>query len=303
LFRSKVDSILFYLQLKIQFLLQKILIQTINSMNINFKMEDLILLKLGGEVIRKNLDNVLNQIGFIAEKIILIHGGREIVNEYSLKVGIEPKFVTSPEGIKSRYTSLDELEIYVMTMNLINKKITSILNSKGVPSIGISGVDGNLILAKKKDKIVILNEKGRKQIIDGGYTGKITKINVDLMNKLLNCYRCIVVSPIALDLEKGCMLNVDSDQVAAEIAKAMKISKIIFLTDVNGLKINENYIRTVKLSEIPALLSKTGFGMNRKLMMIYEAMKNGVNEVIIANGLSTDFLKEIENGNATKFLS
>jgi|BEDMetMinimDraft_2_1075160.scaffolds.fasta_scaffold00914_6 acetylglutamate kinase len=272
-------------------------------MNINFKMEDLILLKLGGEVIRKNLENVLNQIGFIAEKIILIHGGREIVNEYSLKVGIEPKFVTSPEGIKSRYTSLDELEIYVMTMNLINKKITSILNSKGVPSIGISGVDGNLILAKKKDKIVILNEKGRKQIIDGGYTGKITKINVDLMNKLLNCYRCIVVSPIALDLEKGCMLNVDSDQVAAEIAKAMKISKIIFLTDVNGLKINENYIRTVKLSEIPALLSKTGFGMNRKLMMIYEAMKNGVNEVIIANGLSTDFLKEIENGNATKFLS
>jgi Acetylglutamate kinase len=192
-------------------------------------MEDLILLKLGGEVIRKNLENVLNQIGFIAEKIILIHGGREIVNEYSLKVGIEPKFVTSPEGIKSRYTSLDELEIYVMTMNLINKKITSILNSKGVPSIGISGVDGNLILAKKKDKIVILNEKGRKQIIDGGYTGKITKINVDLMNKLLNCYRCIVVSPIALDLEKGCMLNVDSDQVAAEIAKAMKISKIIFL--------------------------------------------------------------------------
>lgn len=294
---------MFYLQLKIQFLLQKILIQTINSMNINFKMEDLILLKLGGEVIRKNLENVLNQIGFIAEKIILIHGGREIVNEYSLKVGIEPKFVTSPEGIKSRYTSLDELEIYVMTMNLINKKITSILNSKGVPSIGISGVDGNLILAKKKDKIVILNEKGRKQIIDGGYTGKITKINVDLMNKLLNCYRCIVVSPIALDLEKGCMLNVDSDQVAAEIAKAMKISKIIFLTDVNGLKINENYIRTVKLSEIPALLSKTGFGMNRKLMMIYEAMKNGVNEVIIANGLSTDFLKEIENGNATKFLS
>lgn len=264
-------------------------------------MVNFVLIKIGGEVIRKNLENVLNKIAEFNNKVVLVHGGREIVNSYCIKMGIEPKFVISPEGIKSRYTTLEELEVYVMVMKFINSKITSFLNAKGFPSIGISGVDGNFILAKKKEKLIILNEKGRKQLIEGGYTGKIIKVNNDLLELLSTRYNCIVVSPIALDTVKSCMLNVDSDQVASEIAKSMNISKVIFLTDVSGLIINGNILREVSFEDIPNLIKETGIGMNRKLTMIYEAMKGGVKEVIVTNGLAKDFVEEIQNGNATVF--
>ncbi|MEM0200595.1 MAG: [LysW]-aminoadipate/[LysW]-glutamate kinase, partial [Saccharolobus sp.] len=157
----------------------------------------MIVVKIGGRVVKNSLDKVLLDIPNIKEKIILVHGGGDIVTEYSKKMGIEPTFVTSPDGIRSRYTTKEELDIYVMAMSLINKQIVGKLCSIGVNAIGISGVDGNILNAERKKRIVIIDERGKKRIIDGGYTGKVKEIRSKILFDLINIFDVIVFSPIA----------------------------------------------------------------------------------------------------------
>src|SRR3972149_3974317 len=104
----------------------------------------------------------------------------------SNELGKEPKFVVSPGGIKSRYTDKETAEIFTMVMSgKINKTIVCMLQKNGINAIGLSGIDGKIIQAERKKKLLIINEKGRKQAIDGGYTGKITNVNASLLKLLL----------------------------------------------------------------------------------------------------------------------
>jgi malate dehydrogenase (oxaloacetate-decarboxylating) len=152
-------------------------------------------------------------------KVIVVHGGGDEVTEMCKKLGIEPKFVISPEGIRSRYTDRDELEVYVMVMaGKINKLIVTKLNMLGVKAVGISGADGPTLIAERKKRIVIVDERGRKRVIGGGCTGRITYVEVRLLQILLDSGYIVVVAPIAINLSEGTMLNVDGDQVAYAIA-------------------------------------------------------------------------------------
>ncbi|AOL16202.1 acetylglutamate kinase [Sulfolobus sp. A20] len=245
----------------------------------------MIVIKIGGRVVKNSLDKVVDDIVNIKEKLILIHGGGDIVTEYSKKMGIEPTFVTSPEGIKSRYTSREELDIYVMTMSLINKQIVSKLLSLGKNTIGISGVDGGLLIAERKKKIVIIDERGKKRLIDGGYTGKVKEIRGDVINNLLMLFDAIILSPFALDIEEKLPLNIDADQAAFAISKAVKPETLVMLSDVEGVLVDNKVINKLTAEEARELASKIGPGMNRKLLMSAEAIENGIGKVIIASGM------------------
>ncbi|MCX8171885.1 MAG: acetylaminoadipate kinase, partial [Candidatus Bathyarchaeota archaeon] len=135
-----------------------------------------------------------------------------------------------------------------------------------------------------KKKLLIVDERGRKRIIDGGFTGKILRINSKLLEVLINHGFLPVVSPIALG-EENEYLNVDSDRAAGQIAGALKAEKIVFLTDVPGVRLNEEYVKRIKLSEAKEILPKIGPGMDKKLMASIEALEAGVKEAIIACGL------------------
>ena len=116
------------------------------------------------------------------EGIIIVHGGGKEVTKVCKQLGKEPKFVTSPSGIKSRYTDKETAEIFTMVMSgRINKTIVQMLQKNGINAIGLSGVDAKVIEADRKKKLLIVNEKGRKQAIDGGYTGKITNVNSEFI--------------------------------------------------------------------------------------------------------------------------
>ena len=109
------------------------------------------------------------------------------VTKVCKQLGKEPKFVTSPSGIKSRYTDKETAEIFTMVMSgRINKTIVQMLQKNGINAIGLSGVDAKIIQADRKKKLIIINEKGRKQVIDGGYTGKIKAINSEFIKLLLS---------------------------------------------------------------------------------------------------------------------
>lgn len=264
----------------------------------------MIVVKAGGRVIKNNFDGLIESIiSYVTSKkdskLIFVHGGGDQVTELSKKLGIEPKFVTSPEGIRSRYTTKEELEVFIMVMSLISRQIVSKVSSY-IPSIGITGADGRSVIAERKKKIIILDERGRKRIIEGGYTGKIKEVNTVVINSLLSTFNLIVFSPLAYDPQENTLLNVDGDQMAFSLASSLKADSLVILTDVDGVLDNNNsVISHLTITEAKELAKKIGPGMNRKLLMSAEAVEKGVKKVIISNGLVKDAINNALNGKGT----
>jgi len=180
----------------------------------------MITIKIGGSVVDNLHPSTISDIKKVAkqEGIVLVHGGGKEVTKVTEELGKEPKFVVSPGGIKSRYTDKETAEIFTMVMSgRINKTIVLMLQKNGINAVGLSGVDGRVIQAERKKKLVIVNEKGRKQVIDGGYTGKITNVNANFIKSLLDQGYTPVISPIAIS-EEFDFLNVDGDRAAAYVA-------------------------------------------------------------------------------------
>jgi acetylglutamate/LysW-gamma-L-alpha-aminoadipate kinase len=216
--------------------------------------------------------------------VIIVHGGGKEVTKVSEQLGKEPKFVTSPSGIKSRYTDKETVEIFTMVMSgSINKKIVRMLQKNGINAVGFSGVDAKTIQAERKKKLLIVNEKGRKQAIDGGYTGKISKVNAPFILSLLDQGLTPVISPIAISEEYD-FLNVDGDRAAAYVAAAVKSDKVLFVTNVDGLLMDDKLVPKLSLAEAKEIRTKVGPGMEKKILAATEALDMGVKEVIIANG-------------------
>jgi acetylglutamate/LysW-gamma-L-alpha-aminoadipate kinase len=165
----------------------------------------------------------------------------------------------------------------------INKAIVGMLLRQGIKAVGIAGIDGGILKAERKKKLVIVNEKGRKMVIDGGYTGKINAVDPALVNKLVDSGYVPVVSPIALS-EDYDFLNVDGDRAAAYVAGGVKADKVIFITNVNGLMLNEKLVTALTLEQAKDALPKIGFGMEKKVLACTEAIDMGVKEAIIASG-------------------
>jgi len=246
----------------------------------------MITIKIGGSVVDNLHPSTILDIKKVVESegVILVHGGGKEVTKVCKQLGKEPKFVTSPSGIKSRYTDKETAEIFTMVMaGRINKAIVQMLQKNGINAIGLSGVDGKIIQAERKKKLLIINEKGRKQAIDGGYTGKIKEINSNLIKSLLDQGLTPVISPIAIS-EESEFLNVDGDRAAAYVAGKVGTDKVLFITDVDGLLMDDKLVTKLTLAEAKEIRPKIGPGMEKKILASTEALDMGVKEALIANG-------------------
>ena len=260
----------------------------------------MLVVKAGGRILENNMRGILDSIAKHSNRgVIFIHGGGDIVSRYEKALGIEPKIVTSPSGIRSRLTDEKEIEVYNMVMaGKIGKEASAYLNHLGVKAISLSGVDGSLLKAQRKKRIIIIDERGRKRAIEGGYTGTITGVNTDLLTNLTNLGYVVVVSPVALG-DEGEMLNVDGDMAAAAIAAAVKAESLILLTDVEALILENQLINKLTVNEAENLLEKIGPGMNRKVMAAARAVKQGVNKAIICSGAGEDPITRANNQQGT----
>lgn len=246
----------------------------------------MIVIKFGGSVLYELHPSIIENIRKISlnEKMVLVHGGGNEVTNMATKLGKEQKFIVSPSGIRSRFTDKETVEIYTMVMSgKINKIIVKMMVEAGIMAVGISGVDAGILRAIRKTKLTVLNEKGRKMIIEGGYTGKIQSVETSLLNTLTVNGYLPVVSPIALS-ENYEFLNVDGDRAAAYIAGNLKADKVIFLTNVNGLHLDDKLVKSLTASQAKESLPKIGFGMEKKILASTEALMLGAKEVIIASG-------------------
>jgi acetylglutamate/LysW-gamma-L-alpha-aminoadipate kinase len=246
----------------------------------------MITIKIGGSVVDNLHSTTISDIKKVVESegVILVHGGGKEVTKVSEQLGKEQKFVVSPSGIKSRYTDQETAEIFTMVMSgRINKTIVRLLQKNGVNAIGLSGVDAKILQAERKKKLIIVNEKGRKQAIDGGYTGKITEVNTKFVKSLLEQGYTPVISPIAISEEYD-FLNVDGDRAAAYVAGKVQADKVLFITNVDGLTMDEKLVTDLTLAEAKEIRPKVGFGMEKKILAATEALDMGVKEALIANG-------------------
>jgi acetylglutamate/LysW-gamma-L-alpha-aminoadipate kinase len=236
------------------------------------------------------------------QKLVLVHGGSAEANALGEAVGVPPKFITSPSGYSSRYTDRKTLEIFLMAVNgKVNTLLVEQLHRLGVNAFGLSGLDGSLMLATRKDSIQSI-ENGKRKIIRDDYTGKIEKVNSELLHLLLEAGYLPVIAPIAVSMQ-GEALNVDADRAAAMIAAALKAETLILLTAVPGLMKNfpdeSSLIRQLPQSQLPAALEAAQGRMKKKVLGTEEALKGGVGKVIIADGRIQSPITNAINGNGT----
>lgn len=246
-----------------------------------------IVVKIGGSLVKQGLpDTLLQDIKKVTSnnQVVLVHGGGDMVTEVATRLGKEQRFITSPDGIRSRYTDKETAEIYSMVMSgKVAKNLVLALTAHGINAVSVSGIDGRLLQGRRKKKLAIKDERGRKLLIDGGYTGRVESVNTSLVDVLMRNGFVPLVSPVALS-EDNEPLNVDGDRAAAALAKGLNADAIVFLTNVDGLMLDGEVVPNLSVEEAKAKLPLIGFGMQRKVMAGVEAREGGVKEAIICSG-------------------
>ena len=266
----------------------------------------MITIKIGGSIVKGLHPSFVSDVASLRnDGVVIVHGGGKEVTQVCSQLGVPTKFVTSPSGIRSRYTDAQTAEIFTMVMaGRINQGIVRMLQKNDIPAVGLAGADARIIRAQRKKRLLIVNERGRKQAIDGGYTGKITSVNNTFLQGILDAGMIPVISPVALS-EEFDSLNVDGDRAAAYVAGSIKADGVVFITDVDGLLLNDRLVNRLTLQEARDVRPKIGPGMEKKILAATEALDMGVKRAIIASGQRENPLKRatlhenctvIENG-------
>ncbi len=264
----------------------------------------LMVIKLGGtegvdfQAICRDVVALLGQ-GY---RLVLVHGGSAEATALGEALGYPPRFITSPSGHTSRYTDRRTLEIFAMAVNgKINSFLVEQLQALGVNAVGLSGLDGRLLLAERKESIVSV-ENGRRRILRDDFSGKIEEVNTALLHSLLQSGYTPVVAPLALS-RKGEALNVDADRAAAMIAAALQAPTLILLTAAPGLLRNfpdlNTLIPELKLTQIDQAIEAAQGRMKKKVLGAQEALQGGVQRVLIADGRVESPIRRALEGQGT----
>jgi acetylglutamate/LysW-gamma-L-alpha-aminoadipate kinase len=220
------------------------------------------------------------------QQVVLIHGGSDETNRLAGALGHPPRFVISVSGHTSRVTDPRTLEIFVMATAAINRRLVAGLQGRGVPAVGLSGIDGRLIEARRKEAIRVV-EDGRQRIIRDDWTGTPTRVNVALLQTLLDAGYVPVLAPLAIS-PAGEMLNIDGDRGAAALAGALGADALVLLTNVPGLlrayPDEGTLIRHIPRAALDDVAGVAAGRMRKKLLGAAEALDGGVPRVIIADG-------------------
>lgn len=249
----------------------------------------MILIKVGGgkninwDYICKDLVSLIKS----GEKIIVVHGASSTRDEIAEKLKIPTKTITSPSGITSVYTDKKALEVLLMVYaGLINKQIVAKMQSYGINAVGLSGVDGKVWEAKRKDAVYSL-ENGKTKLISDNLTGKVEKINTELLNLLVKNKYVPVICPPAISFENE-IVNTDNDMAVAVMAGVLKIKKTIVLFEAPGMlrDINDpkSLIKKLKKEELENSMKFAVGRMKKKLLGAQKALALGVKKIYWGDG-------------------
>ena len=239
----------------------------------------IIVVKYGGsamsnEELQKNVIKDVTLLKLVGFKPIIVHGGGKAISNWVGKVGKEAQFVN---GL--RVTDAETMEIAEMVLGRVNKSLVSMVQELGVKAVGISGKDGGMLKVDKK----LSNGQ------DIGFVGDVKKVDAKILYDLLENDFLPIVAPIGMD-DNFDTYNINADDAACAIAKAVGADKLVFLTDVEGLyrdfEDKSSFISRLTASEADDLINSgiIGGGMLPKLNNCTSAIKNGVSRVHILDG-------------------
>ena len=238
-----------------------------------------IIVKYGGsamvdEELKRNVIKDVVLLKLVGFKPVIVHGGGKELSRWVGKVGMEPKFIN---GL--RVTDAATMEVAEMVLNKVNKELVTMIESLGVKAIGISGKDGALLHVKKK-------LSGGQDI---GFVGDIDHVEPEMLKKLLENDFLPVICPVGFDDDFN-TYNINADDAACAIARAMHAEKLAFLTDIEGVYRDysdaDSLISELHISEAKKLIAdgNVGGGMIPKLQNCIDAIENGVSRVHILDG-------------------
>lgn len=239
----------------------------------------IIVVKYGGsamidEELKKQVIQDVTLLKLVGFKPIIVHGGGKEISKWVGKVGMEPKFIN---GL--RVTDKDTMEVAEMVLGKVNKSLVQLVEELGVCAIGISGKDGGLLKVEKK------YSEGK----DIGFVGDVKEVNASILYDLLEKDFLPIVCPVGMDDEYN-TYNINADDAACAIARAVKAEKLAFLTDIEGVYKNPNDSKTLiselRVEEAEKLMEEgyIGGGMLPKLHNCIDAIEHGVSRVHILDG-------------------
>ena len=259
----------------------------------------IIVVKYGGsamsdEELQRHVIQDVTLLKLVGFKPIIVHGGGKAISSWVRKTGKEAQFIN---GL--RVTDKETMEIAEMVLGRVSKNLVTMAEELGVKAVGISGKDSAMLKVKKR-------LSGGQDI---GYVGEITKVDPKILFDMMDHDYLPIVAPIGLD-DQFETYNINADEAACAIAKAVGADKLVYLTDVEGLyrdfEDKSSFISRISVTEAEELIAggMIGGGMLPKLSNCTDAVRGGVKRVHILDGrVPHSILLEIftNKGNGTMF--
>lgn len=252
--------------------------------------------KMGGEVVAEvaALEQVCGQLALLSSlgiRLVVVHGGGPQATALSRRLGHEPVMVAG-----RRVTDDMALEVAKMVYaGSLNVDLLSALRAQGIPGVGLSGVDADLLTAHRRPPVSIVDDEGHTRTVDFGHVGDIDRVDPRALQALLDGRFVPVVASLAGD-DDGRVYNVNADTVAESLAVAIKAQKLIFLTGAPGVLRDRNdptsLVTFADPDDLAPLLASGAIagGMRPKVEACIRAATGGVERTHILGGLSSDAL-------------
>jgi acetylglutamate kinase len=260
-------------------------------------------IKYGGaamkdEVLKNTFAENVTLLRKVGINVVIVHGGGDAITKTSERMGLETTFVHG-----KRVTDRQTIEVVQMTLaGKVNQDIVQLINEDGGNAVGVSGLDADTIRAVPSPKAATL-----------GLVGEVAEISTKYIDLLCNAGLIPVIAPIGFDLE-GNIYNINADDAAAAIAVALKAEKLIYVSDVEGVRVGDRFLKTVCKSDAADFIEKgiISGGMIPKVVSAYLTLDGGVGkvhlidgkqlhsillEIFTDEGVGTQFVIEIEQDN------
>lgn len=264
----------------------------------------LVVVKCGGNSDVNAAGICADVAGLVKEghRLVVVHGGSAEIDRLAGELDVPQRRLVSPDGVSARHT--DEATLAVVTLALagsVKPKLVSELLGRGIPAVGLTGLDGGLVLTRRK--------KGQKAVVDGrtvvvrdDHSGRIEAVRGELIATLLAHGYVPVVSPPASD-EHGAPVNADADRVAAALAAELDADQLVLLTGAAGVLADpddeDSVLADCEVARAGAPGEFARGGMALKLVAAREALLGGVGQVTVADGRSEGAVGEALRGAGT----
>ncbi|HEX2051140.1 MAG TPA: [LysW]-aminoadipate kinase [Actinomycetota bacterium] len=219
--------------------------------------------------------------------IVLVHGGGSDADALAADLGRPPRWLTSPGGVRSRYTDAAALDALTLALRgRVAPRVVTALGRLGVPAASVAGFDARAVVARRKDALKTV-EDGRVRVVRDDHSGRIDAVDATLARTLLAARIVPVVSPPAVTRD-GALVNVDADRLAAALAGALGAPTLVILSDVPGLLTHPGdpatLVERVSSDDFDAALALARGRMKLKVIAAREALRGGVATVVVADG-------------------